>query len=602
MLATAWLKLSEMLSGPFLLSVPPYQRPYSWGEQQVEQLLDDLTEAARLGSSKVVDDSYFLGTILLMDQPGNQTVRITPKMAPREFDIIDGQQRLVTMMTIFCVFRDLDAAQKSAIGKRVQAMVLAQHGKPFFRSERFRMHLSSRESAVFEKFVLAPGGTMRKPESPFLSPSEQALLAMRDRVVLELQKLTSRERGQLFQFIADKCSAVVIVSHDIDRAHRMFVVLNERGKQLQRDDILKADVLSRVPQSDVNWIAETWDKTGAELGKDFEVFFSHVRKIYGYDNRQVVSGVRAVIADAGGAEPFISNVFVPLAKTYQLIRSVDATELPGDIRRRLIYLNRLADGDWAPAAMLALKDWQSDPDRARMLISEIDRMAHIMRLLCAGTGKRVRRFSDIVDAIRSGVAIDENHPVFQVTREETRSIVFHLKDLHKRGPKICKLLLMRLGDSLGGRSYDIDPELYTIEHILPQRPSATSEWRRWFPTAEERSQCIESLGNLVLITQEQNDKARNASFEVKKAIYAEVTGSVPLLPITADVLAAMRWTREEIDGREIRLLNMIANMLRIDVPMPKLEPPASSGSGDVAAAPLTGPAIEQSKARAASRR
>jgi len=106
----------------------------------------------------------------------------------------------------------------------------------------------------------------------------------------------------------------------------------------------------------------------------------------------------------------------------------------------------------------------------------------------------------------------------------------------------------------------------------------------------------------VLITQEQNDKARNASFEVKKAIYAEVTGSVPLLPITADVLAAMRWTREEIDGREIRLLNMIANMLRIDVPMPKLEPPASNGSGDVAAAPLTGPAIEQSKARAASRR
>ena len=67
-------------------------------------------------------------------------------------------------------------------------------------------------------------------------------------------------RGRLFEFIAERCSVVVIVSHDIDKAHRTFVVLNERGKQLQRDDILKADILSRVPASDINWIAETWDR------------------------------------------------------------------------------------------------------------------------------------------------------------------------------------------------------------------------------------------------------------------------------------------------------------------------------------------------------
>ena len=569
MLTTAALTLSELLSGPFQLNVPVYQRPYSWATPQVEQLIDDLLEAAGLGSNPDADESYFLGNILLMDAPGMKTLRITPKMSPRDFDVVDGQQRLVTLLTLFCVLRDLETAAKKPFGRRVQRMVLAQQGSRFFRTERFRMHLSSRDRAIFEEFVLPAGSTDIKAEQSVLSVSERSVLAMRDLIRSQMSPIPEEIRGRLFEYVAEKCQVVVIVSHDIDRAHRMFVVLNERGKKLQRDDILKADILSRVPSSDINWIAERWDQTSAELGKDFEIFFSHVRKIYGYDNRQVVSGVRSVISDAGGAEPFVNSVLVPLAHTYKTILAQDAPGLPADIGRRLRYLNKLADGDWAPAAMLALNDWQRDPERAQMLIAEIDRMAHLMRLLCAGAGKRSRRFSDIVDAIRSGAPLDERHAAFQLTREESRSIAFHMKDLHKRGPKICKLMLLRLGDVLSGRTLDVDPELYTIEHILPQRPSATSEWRRLFPTAEDRSQCVESLGNLVLITQVQNDKARNASFEAKKAIYAEETARAPLLPITSDVLSAAQWRREEIEERELRLLTMIANLWRIDVTLAK---------------------------------
>lgn len=573
MLTIASLPLSEILSGPFLLNVPVYQRPYSWGRPQVEQLLDDLMEASGLGTASTAEDSYFLGAILLMDAPGTVTTRLTPKMTPRDFDVVDGQQRLVTMMTMFCVLRDLEQNAKKPIGKRVQSMVVAQLGSRFFRTERFRMHLANRERNVFEQFILLDGSTANKPDLPFLSESENALLAMRQYLVSELATLKDDQRSALFDFIAERCIAAVLVSHNIDRAHRMFVVLNERGKRLQRDDILKADILSRVPQADVKWIAEKWDQTGAALGKDFEVFFSHVRKIYGYDNRQVVSGVRSVIDDAGGAEPFINKVFVPLSQTYQIIRSAEGHGVTPEIARRLQYLNRLSDGDWAPAAMLALAEREKDPERTTLLISEIDRMAHVMRLLCAGTGKRVRRFADIIDVIRSGAAVDSAHPVFQLAREETRSIAFHLKDLHKRGPKICKLLLMRLGDEISGSFTACDPESYTIEHILPQRPSATSEWRVWYPTAEERSQSVESLGNLVLISQEQNDKARNASFAAKKAIYTQASDSAPLLPITAEVLQSAQWQRADIEARETRLLTMIADLMRIEVPLPKAVPP-----------------------------
>lgn len=579
-LTTAALKLTDLLSGPFLLNIPVYQRPYSWGTQQVHQLLDDLMEAAGLGTNPVADENYFLGTILLMDILGNRTLRLTPKMPSREFDVVDGQQRLVTLFTLFCVLRDLDG--RKATAKRIQAMVVAQQGSRFFRTERFRMHLSNLDRGAFEQYVLPEGSTLKRPESPLLSQTEIAILAMREVVTSELTAMSEEARAKLYDYVTDRCNIVVIVSHDIDRAHRMFVVLNERGKQLQRDDILKADILSRVPVTDVKWIAETWDETGARLGKDFEIFFSHIRKIYGYDDRQIVSGVRFVIRDSGGAQAFMTDVFVPLSNTYQIIRTGTAPGLPPDIARRLHYLNRLADGDWAPAAMLAIKDWERDPERATMLMGEIDRMAHVMRLLCAGTGKRARKFNDIVAAIKAGGPIGETHPAFQLTREESRSIAFHLKDLHKRGPKICKLLLMRLGDSMSGRPTAADPEAYTIEHILPQRPSATSEWKRVFPSAEERSQCVESLGNLVLISQDQNDKARNASFEAKKAIYGQSSNTAPLLAITSEVLAKEQWTQDEIEEREHRLLALIANLFRIEVPVSKFVPrdaAAIAGSG-----------------------
>ena len=141
---------------------------------------------------------------------------------------------------------------------------------------------------------------------------------------------------------------------------------------------------------------------------------------------------------------------------------------------------------------------------------------------------------------------------------------------------------MRLGDSMSGRPTAADPEAYTIEHILPQRPSATSEWKRVFPSAEERSQCVESLGNLVLISQDQNDKARNASFEAKKAIYGQSSNTAPLLAITSEVLAKEQWTQDEIEEREHRLMALIANLFRIEVPVSKFVPrdaAAIAGSG-----------------------
>ena len=100
----------------------------------------------------------------------------------------------------------------------------------------------------------------------------------------------------LSDFIADHCYVVIVVGHDIDRSHQMFVVLNERGKKLQRNDILKSDILAACPQVTPRGLSQMWDDMNLALGDGFEPFFAHLRTIYGHGRLQIVSGVRPLFA------------------------------------------------------------------------------------------------------------------------------------------------------------------------------------------------------------------------------------------------------------------------------------------------------------------
>ena len=82
-----------------------------------------------------------------------------------------------------------------------------------------------------------------------------------------------------------------MLTRDIDRAHRLFTVLNERGRALQRNDILKAELLKNIPDERRAAALEKWDAAAQLLGAKFETFFSHVFSIYGRGDTKIIAGV-----------------------------------------------------------------------------------------------------------------------------------------------------------------------------------------------------------------------------------------------------------------------------------------------------------------------
>lgn len=72
--------LKSLFMNDYVYIVPPYQRPYSWTQEQCFQLYDDIVSAFKGG------DSYFVGNIVL-----------ATKVDDEKQEIIDGQQRLITL-------------------------------------------------------------------------------------------------------------------------------------------------------------------------------------------------------------------------------------------------------------------------------------------------------------------------------------------------------------------------------------------------------------------------------------------------------------------------------------------------------------------------
>ena len=80
--------IGHLLADRYIM-VPPYQRAYSWTDEQIEELLRDLSDAMR-----EKDAEYFLGTVVLTKNQAGQHA------------VIDGQQRLATISILICAIRN----------------------------------------------------------------------------------------------------------------------------------------------------------------------------------------------------------------------------------------------------------------------------------------------------------------------------------------------------------------------------------------------------------------------------------------------------------------------------------------------------------------
>ena len=577
-LRLASLALGELFSAGTSFSVPAFQRPFEWGPEEALQLLDDVSRAAGIDAPDDSDPDYFLGTLLLLTEEGNPMPGAEVAAAASgsvSYQIIDGQQRLTTLTMLFALLRDMagqdqpaDVTEAAVLASLIalpeplqDATVALPHG--------YRIVLNGADRSLFERYVQSPGSSTIEPDDAirgFCIVSSK-LLAAREALRASLEQLTGEQRQRLSHYLVDKCHVAVTLSHDLERAHRLFTVLNERGKPLRRNDIIKVEVLGRLPPQDCDYVSRHWEVAEQALGEDFETFFTHLKVMHGRRRARVVEGLRSMISEEGGGRHFVDNMLNPYVEAFTRIQSCRAAPDPADdeLALRLFYLNRLNGQEWHPAVLAALKKYAGDRGTALRLVRGIDRVAHVTRILCHGSGRRTTRFGHVVRAILSGDATDEAAEVFAFTRDEIRNAKFHLRNLHRRNPPVCKLLLLRINDRIEGGVSLHDPATLSVEHVLPNRPAAISTWRALYPQPEIREAATQCLGNYTLLPDKLNDRMRNREFEEKQQLIADYFGGDPMMAIVADVMGASRWDHQTIVAREQRFLHILSDIVGIEL-------------------------------------
>ena len=89
--------LAGILSPAQRFIIPMFQRDYSWTLKEWENLWDDITE---LSGSNRNSRNHFMGTLVFVSEPILPNKLLT-------FQVIDGQQRLITLSLILCALRDV---------------------------------------------------------------------------------------------------------------------------------------------------------------------------------------------------------------------------------------------------------------------------------------------------------------------------------------------------------------------------------------------------------------------------------------------------------------------------------------------------------------
>ncbi|MEH2124759.1 DUF262 domain-containing protein [Nostoc sp.] len=503
--------ISKVFSNDFVFTIPLYQRPYAWTTEQAGELLEDLITALGDSDDKIDEiNPYFLGNIVLI------------KGDKRDAQVVDGQQRLTTLTILL-------AALRTCVSKEhIHILTRYLYEKDDFdpSDNVYRLNLRERDAQFFKEYIQDEGGIekLKNLHSAKLSDSRKNIKENTFLFVKRLQVFTNNQLLRLTQFIIKRCFLVVVSTPDIDSAYRIFSVINNRGMDLSHADILKAEIIGKIPLEQQDKYTTKWEELEEKLGRDlFKSLFSHIRMIHvkSKPRESILKEFLNDIKPIHDPQQLIDKTLIPFGEAFYDInnQAYHSDILAEKVNQFFSWLQLIDNSDWIPPAIFYLARNYSNPELLVRFFTDLDRLASGLMIQRANINERIERYSKLLYAIEIGEDLYASHSPLQLKMEEKQYILNILNDDLYLMKKIRLYVLIRLDTALSEGKASYHFHNITIEHVLPQNPISNSVWENWFATQEERDQYVNRIGNLVLLSSYKNSQAQNYDFELKKQKY-----------------------------------------------------------------------------------
>ncbi len=579
-ITTNKITIKDLFADDMWYSIPNYQRPFVWGDDQISMLLDDISYAAL----NTPDSQYFLGSLVLHceEKESDNTKYI-------ENVLLDGQQRLTTLYMLHAVIRDITT---NTTRKKSCSETIYQEGNPDDGiPERIRLEFAvrSKVSDFINDFIKTEGGTNKDKELERLYiDSKDVSIRNMSNAILMIKKWINNDNNidinDLFPYLRTKVILIYVASNHLEDAFRLFTVLNDRGIKLRSSDILKARNLQAVEsESKREAYALLWEELEGELGEDFDRFLSYIRTILVKEK-----------ARNNLLKEFEDNIYAPRSfnkSTKQYEKSTPLLRWGSDtfnfVKVYREHYNQLFSGNnyqitqnWAfdnlISVMLdtALSDIWIPPLMAyRQTFGEQRIYDFLTKLENKFSGDWIARetpttrieamnaiIKEIENKSKENGEIDDqikllfSSDVFDFNENE---FINQLSHNTIYGRRFARYILRKIDFLLDSPLYSERRNSYgtmSVEHILPQNPKDESQWIKDF-SEEEREKWTHRLGNLVLISRRKNTGQGRLDFTDKKNRY--FTNSIESFPNSLKIMQKATWTPADIDENHKNLIDII---------------------------------------------
>ncbi|AWG77568.1 DUF262 domain-containing protein [Vibrio parahaemolyticus] len=538
------ININTLFSSEYFFRIPEYQRPYSWSRENCEQLFDDIFESDR-------DNEYFLGTVIAQEvsKSGNAT----------NYDVIDGQQRMTTLQILMACLRDIieDNEYKDPLKKYIY-----QPKNPVSGIEE-RDRLEVKERTFFKAHVQTNGSTLNSPSLDNLTDQQINIVKAVDIFNEKIAILKQSEIESLVSHISQRCIVIFVSTEKFDDAFRMFSIINDRGIDLRRIDILKAKNLGNQVMPDVNLRKEyskKWEQMEDDLGGDeFERLINIIKliEIKQKSNSELVK-VFEDIFKKGKIKPgeeFIDyiadykNIYTDLVLNKSLL---DSYEDKSKFNSLINIMNSYLRGsDWLAPLLAYYKKFKTE--NIFQFLTKLERSYSFSWFIGETKDKRIIKMCSILKDIdkyaSSSDVLSSNN--FHVDVDKYSEIL-RSNDFAKRN--FVKYALVKLEYLMSDITAERKFGAVSIEHILPVNPKDDSDWKKNF-SDDERTRWTHSIANLVLLSKKKNSSASNFDFEVKKSKYLK--GKISDLPRSLALLNETEWTPTVLETKLTEIVDLM---------------------------------------------
>ncbi|GAA6973280.1 DUF262 domain-containing protein [Helicobacter pylori] len=548
--------------------IPDYQRPYQWTEENCKKLLDDLF----FNYEDDRESDYFCGSLVL--------IAISKDSKVKTYDVVDGQQRLSTFILLAKVLADLYNGLDPEYLGYLQASWKDRY------TERKRLSFNTIGSNAeydfqdaLEHFNDSQASKNKIIENNYL----------KNAICLKnyLEKKEIADINDFIRWLYLKVIFIKTTCSNISMALRIFSVLNARGLPLHAIDVFKVELLKKLAkEKDQEEFVSRWNAlrqkcsdNDLEIETLFSWYLTYLDTVTSKEKmeKRLVTWFKNLnktpLGYLEGVEDFY-NAYCEML----------------EMQDRYAYLLSYKDNDYLLIVILCASLLH------RYSQSEIEDLKELLVKFyyqdwVAGQTKSTREQTccNIINALKEKKSVEHIASIVKQYLNEkniTQDFKRNLQDsslytkfyFTGKTPKknswlkpILILMEYSMSDDPKPKRIQMDKNLH-VEHILPQKPTLSSQWAKDF-SEEERECYTHSLANLTLLGGKKNSQASNLDFKDKKKIYMgeeiklnkkKTFRVMTCYKITIDIAHHYtEWTPKSLETRKEELIKIIESVLTL---------------------------------------